>query len=303
MFHNDSQSAMKYSTSVKLKIINFPSGEVGLISDFQKLSIFKLGKVTGVQLKVTGFDKDTLYLVGLAKNMIDQATLKMSVTKQLVLSYLPSARYDRHMVEGDAHALKVTANIINSYNFDEVTLVDPHSDVATGLINNCTVNTQEDLFYRTVPYADKSMNYVGFDFFVAPDLGALKKTIKVAQEYDGQDQKVIALNKTRNLKTGEITGMQIYELEEGDKNLLKGANVILVDDICDGGRTFTEATKVLEGLGCDSISLYVTHGIFSKGVKHLLDNGILSIYTTNSFQDFKDQEELIKSGRLTVRHL
>lgn len=293
-------------TSARLEIINFPSGEVGLKSYFQELAAFNLGTIEHIQLKVMGFDKDTLYLIGLAKDMIDQATLKMPVTKQLVLGYLPSARYDRHMVSGDAHALKVTANILNSYNFDEVTLVDPHSDVATGLINNCSVKTQEELFYQTVVTADKSfLNYAGFDFFVAPDLGALKKTIKVAQQYPKQDQKVIALNKTRNLKTGEITGMQIYELEEGDKELLKDAsNVILIDDICDGGRTFIEAAKILKGLGCKRVSLYVTHGIFSQGVQHLLDNGIDSIYTTNSFQEWtREKTYKFSDEQFSVRRL
>lgn len=58
----------------------------------------------------------------------------------------------------------------------------------------------------------------------------------------------------------------------------------LVDDLCDGGRTFIEAAKIIKTYNKSS-SLFVAHGIFSKGFDELLSY-FDSIYTTNSYQDF-----------------
>ena len=44
---------------------------------------------------------------------------------------------------------------------------------------------------------------------------------------------------------------------------------MIVDDICDGGQTFIELAKALEKQGAHQIFLYVTHGIFSKGLDTL----------------------------------
>ncbi len=45
------------------------------------------------------------------------------------IPYFPYARQDRVCNTGEAHALKVFADLINSCNFDLVEVMDPHSDV------------------------------------------------------------------------------------------------------------------------------------------------------------------------------
>ena len=60
-------------------------------------------------------------------------------------------------------------------------------------------------------------------------------------------------------------------------------NVVVVDDICDGGRTFIELLKASPTLDCGkSLSLFVTHGIFSQGTKPLFDAGFQFIGRTDS---------------------
>jgi ribose-phosphate pyrophosphokinase len=46
-------------------------------------------------------------------------------------------------------------------------------------------------------------------------------------------------------------------------------NLIILDDICDGGQTFVELAKHLKAQGAKAIYLYITHGIFSKGLSVL----------------------------------
>jgi ribose-phosphate pyrophosphokinase len=44
---------------------------------------------------------------------------------------------------------------------------------------------------------------------------------------------------------------------------------LILDDICDGGRTFSELAKQLQVQHAGDIYLYVTHGIFSQGLAAL----------------------------------
>jgi ribose-phosphate pyrophosphokinase len=57
---------------------------------------------------------------------------------------------------------------------------------------------------------------------------------------------------------------------------------VIIDDICDGGRTFVELAKAMkESRPTAKIYLIVTHGIFSAGFD-TLNQYFEGIYTTNS---------------------
>lgn len=195
--------------------------------------------------------------------------------KLLDMPYVPYARQDRVMEDGEALSIKVFANIINALNFKRVFTLDNHSDVATALIDHCENRSVLSVIEETPLDSllmEENTNYV----LVSPDAGAAKKTLKIAQQYGGL--RVINCDKQRDTKTGEITGTYVnwgYSM--------KGMKLLIVDDICDGGRTFIEIAKAVQKFKPASIELLVSHGIFSKGLQPLLDSGISHIYTTDSF--------------------
>jgi ribose-phosphate pyrophosphokinase len=113
---------------------------------------------------------------------------------------------------------------------------------------------------------------------VSPDAGAYKKIFDVAKKFD--INKVITATKVRDLKTGQIlhTEVPLQDLNEDIK-------YVIVDDICDGGRTFTEIAKAIRTQVPNArIYLVVTHGIFSAGFEEL-EKYFERIYTTNSYKD------------------
>ena len=68
------------------------------------------------------------------------ALKRMGVQKiNLFIPYFPGARQDRIMIPGEPLTVKVYADIINAMGFAEVTVLDPHSEVAPALINNCKI--------------------------------------------------------------------------------------------------------------------------------------------------------------------
>ncbi|CCJ94425.1 Ribose-phosphate pyrophosphokinase [Cronobacter malonaticus 681] len=202
----------------------------------------------------------------------------------LELPWLPYARQDRHMQPGDSFALKVFARQLNTLGFDKVIVLDPHSEAAAAAIENLVAIPQERglLQSKTLERALKA----GELMLVAPDAGALKKIHAVAQAAGVHEFAI--LTKQRNVATGELTG---FRLVDGD---VKGKAVLIVDDLCDAGGTFIGSAQVLRDAGASSVSLYVTHGVFSKGVENLLNNGIDKLYTTTSFAPAELAQERVE---------
>lgn len=202
----------------------------------------------------------------------------------LELAWLPWARQDRHMVNGDSFALKVFANQLNILNFNKVFLLDPHSDAAAAAINNSVVMAQETCLMKSENL--RQAISTGKLMLVAPDAGALKKIHNVAKASGARDYAI--LTKERDVATGNLTG---FSLVSGN---VAGKDVLIVDDLCDAGGTFIGSAQVLRDAGARSVSLYVTHGVFSKGVENLLNNGIDAIYTTTSFASSELREPRVE---------
>jgi len=169
----------------------------------------------------------------------------------LVMPYLPYARQDRAMTTGESLALKVFCDLINGLKFRTVEVWDVHSDVALALLDRVVNKPVEQIIQPEV---------LGDCILVAPDAGSLKKVSKVAQMFG---RRMVRADKTRSVKDGSITGTVVYSESVGYSDFL------IVDDICDGGRTFIELAKELRKLTTGKINLYVTHGIFSKGFVEL----------------------------------
>lgn len=195
------------------------------------------------------------------------------LVSHLELPWLPWARQDRHMAAGDSFALKVFASQLNTLQFDKVKVLDPHSDAAAAAIDNFVAISQETCLLHSATLKRKFQQKALM--LVAPDAGALKKIDAVARAVGAAEYAV--LSKKRDVASGKLTG---FALVAGD---VRGRDMLIVDDLCDAGGTFIGSAQVLRDAGARSVSLYVTHGLFSKGIEHLFTNGIDAIYTTTSF--------------------
>lgn len=192
-----------------------------------------------------------------------------AVLDQLIIPYFPAARQDRVMVPGEPLSVKVYADIINQLGFSKVIILDAHSDVAPALINNCVAITNH-AFIKAV------WEQIPINSLVAPDGGALKKIYKLSESLGGIS--VIECSKTRDVKNGRLTGFKVYSDD------LAGEDLLVVDDICDGGATFIGLAKELKIKKAGRLYLAVTHGIFSKGLDELGQH-FEKIFTTNSIKE------------------
>lgn len=194
---------------------------------------------------------------------------------RLFLPFVPGARQDRLNDKGDyLFTAKSVAKIINDRNFPEVRIVDPHSEVISGMIDRCKVSMPE-LFGMGLSMYDISGAKM-YDAVLAPDAGAAKRAQRAASELNLPCYQAW---KKRDVSTGAISGF-------GHQEMPGVKRVLIVDDICDGGGTFTGLAQELKksGISCD---LFVTHGIFSKGVE-VLKKDIDNIFTTDSIIQHQD---------------
>ena len=192
----------------------------------------------------------------------------------LHLPYVPYARQDRVANPGESLSAKVFCDLINAQQYRRVVIQDPHSDVTSALLDRVVIDDPLPVLCRVL---DRIRAHATNVALVAPDAGARKRVLKLAAPLA---LPVVFADKIRDTRTGAITGTEIQG-ELPDRALL------VVDDICDGGRTFTELAQAARNKpGYDArrhpLYLYVTHGIFSKGLDALLD-GYTAVFTRNNW--------------------
>lgn len=207
---------------------------------------------------------DVMHLLQVS-NALDNLFAKK---KTLVIPYLMAARFDRLMQHGDSVDLVVVANLINSCGFEKVILFDVHSDVSTVLIkNSVNIDNRELVNEYAIPNS----------IVICPDAGAVKKIGKYL-DWNKNIVDVVYCTKSRDLSNGNLT-IKVLEPEK-----CKDMDCVIIDDICDGGGTFLGIAGQIEP---SRLTLIVSHGIFSKGIRQLKEK-FNEIIVSNSYNHSYD---------------
>lgn len=259
-------------TQVKYNLFKFPGGEVHIKLDTERVDYSTIDKVIITNRIMNG---DDLLEIAFARD----ALLREGISNiDLVIPYFPYARQDRVMNKGEAFTLKTYANIINSMNFGKVYMYDAHSYIAPALVDRSVNISSDEYIYRAINSIciTEDVNKI---YLVSPDAGASKKVQELAIKYSMSIEGIVQCTKIRDTSTGELTGFEAHMDEEALNHPM-----LVVDDICDGGRTFQ---GVAEAVGCTALYLFVTHGIFSKGYSDLLKD-YKRIFCMDTFQPLND---------------
>ena len=209
----------------------FPNGEKQYY-DFSESLRYKQRNI----IEVIFEDNEDLFDLAMIKYWFDDHAIN-GATVELIMKFCPYGQSDRQM--GDAmFSFKYFAHFINSLNFNQVTIYDPHSFVMECAINKCLVINRID-----------GINLNEYDLLFYPDNGAAKKYSEI-YKYPYRFG-----NKKRNLDTGEIICYEVI----ADKKDIEGKKILIIDDICMGGRTFKEAAKALLSMDAAQVDLHITH--------------------------------------------
>ena len=269
-------------SDIKYKLSKFPDGQQSITLDLDNTNFEPVSQSVTIKSRLNSFLDLELIICA------NQALIELGIKKSefrlkeinLYTPYFIGARSDRKFLNGQSNYLKtVICPIINSQNFNRVTILDPHSDVLEACLNNFDKVSNVDFASTAIKY------YVEGDLtLISPDAGALKKIYDVSKAIGCKN--VIVANKLRDMETSKIIRTEVPGLDDtpGSKNF------VICDDIGDGFGTFIQIAKSIRNIRPkeifnDRIYLVVTHSIQEIGLKNALEY-IDLILTTNSVNDY-----------------
>lgn len=257
-----------------VRVDTFPNGETRISgADLKHRCRESLTNV--LELKYES-DKDLIHMMFIKKHLD-----AIGARCWLHIHYMPYSRQDR-VEDNSMFTLKYIANFINSLSFDDVTVVEPHSDVTMALLDKVT-----DV-YPTVDRLDEIMSYTRkIDSMFYPDAGAAKRySSKITHPY-------MVGYKVRDFKNGRISRLDVLGYAGAKR-------VLILDDLCSYGGTFILAGKALKELGAVDIYLFITHcekSIFEGNL--LKDDGpINTVFCMDTMISAEEADKACLEGRL-----
>jgi ribose-phosphate pyrophosphokinase len=247
----------QWGVPIDFKTSKFPAGEIYIKVDVP------LG-TRAVRINSRFKSSDDLMRIFMAVDALQRQGVKYI---ELFLPYLPYSRQDRVCNRGESFSLKVSAWMLMQ-SVDKIITYDVHSNVPLSIMDHKirildNVREVKEFIDYIQPRGKKLA-------LICPDMGMVKKAEKLYKT--GRFDTIVYCSKRR--VNGTVVTDEIH-------NNLMGMTAIVIDDICDGGRTFIELGKKLRERHVDEMHLFVSHGIFSAGVSHL--KGLYrNIGTTNS---------------------
>ncbi len=280
---DEDQNNMYKDTILDVKPTLFSGGEVHIQLPDLDPNFFTIGNMSHTTATVKAKINSSDDLV--ATRLVISALYGLDINKtDVIIPYLPYGRQDRICAKGQANSKSVVYS--RFFEGQLPTTWDVHSPRGS----NCYSIPIPELVAGS-----KFLDIVNRQgtVLIAPDKGAEDRTKYFRDESTHGKIALYTADKVRNPKTGWI---EDYKLNAGKKGI-EGKVCVIIDDICDGGATFKILAKALNVMGAKKVILYVTHGIFSKGWKDLVEDGIDEVYTTNSLNQ---DDDFPRSNIITV---
>lgn len=262
---------IKFPGTQDYQLIEYPAGELQVRIRPERIPlIHAIDKIT-IQARV----KNSADLVALALLSNAIRGVKPGACIHLHIPYLPYARADRQFVAGDCHGLHVFGEFIHFCRFDRIFALDVHNiSAALTRVTSFMTNISPG------PLIDLAREDFRPDAILLPDAGALNR---YAQFFHGAT--LITAGKLRHVETGALIGFDVPSVADYQR-------VLIVDDICDGGGTFTGIAHEIRKTNMHTrIGLYATHGIFSGNFMEVGRLHFEHVYTTNSFHDWQSDRD------------
>lgn len=242
------------------KVITFPDGEVHI-----ELAPLNRKEDVAVRCRITNAE-ELLILMQVA-DILKRQCMDICV---LEIYYLMGMRCDRLFDVNRPFTLKIVADMINSIGARQVYIYEPHSDRAIRMINNAAA-------VEYTQYIESMLH--GFNdalLLVAPDEGA---ALRYGMPF------AVTCSKVRDVSTGKLINFKATENVS-----VRGRDLLMVDDLCDGGGTFMGLAPKVRELEPKSLSLLVTHAIQKAGIEKVA-SVYDKVYITNTYKEW-DSEAL-----------
>lgn len=189
--------------------------------------------------------------------MIDACKRASANSVNVVMPYFGYARQDRIAASREPITAKLIANMLVKAGVNRILTLDLHAVQVQGFFDIPVDN----LF--TMPLFAEYYNEKGFTgsdiVVVSPKNSGVKRARGLAEYLDAPIAIIDYAQDDAEREEGYIIG----EVE--------GKTAIIVDDILNTGKTFAEASKILERAGVKDIYAVASHGLFGGGAAEILN--------------------------------
>jgi len=258
-----------YGTFSTHKLFQFPDGSIKF-----ELFVEADGSRADAVVKIRLRNHEDLFTLALVKDVLDR---KYPTNRHILkIDYMMYQQDDRLFQIKESFGLKVVCKFINDMKWDEVIIFHPHSDKVE-FIDKVRIVPNDTFVDHALAEIPSQYSAI----WVIPDAGAFKTQMKMIQKRGHSS--FLTCSKSRN-----ATGIITSEVPVSDLN---GQDCFIVDDICLGGATFLAIVTELKLKNCGKIYLIVSHGVFNRGIEHLLEHFDV-IYTTNSICTYEQTDKL-----------
>jgi ribose-phosphate pyrophosphokinase len=193
--------------------------------------------------------------------MIDAARRASAHYVTAVIPYFGYSRQDRKDRPRVGIGAKLIGNLLTAAGADRLMTIDLHAGQIQGFMDFPVDHLEGNAIF--VPYL-KSLNLQNI-VFASPDVGGVVRTRNMAKFFNAE---MVICDKHRK-RANEIASMQLI----GD---VKGADVVLVDDLIDTGGTLCKAAQLIMDKGANSVRAVVTHPVLSGKAYDNISNSVLT---------------------------
>ncbi len=200
--------------------------------------------------------------------MIDTAKRASAGYITAVIPYFGYARQDRKDKARVPISAKLIANILEAAGANRVMTLDFHADQIQGFFDIPVDHLKSNAIF--IPFLkNKDLSKVKF---ASPDVGGVKRARMYAKYFE---RDLVICDKRRE-KANEVAEIIVI----GD---VKGAEIIMVDDIVDTAGTLCKAADALMEKGAASVRAICTHPVLSgKAYKNIENSRIDELIVTNT---------------------
>ena len=191
--------------------------------------------------------------------MIDAAKRASAGRITAVIPYFGYARQDRKARSRDPITAKLVANLITAAGADRILTMDLHAEQIQGFF---------DIPVDNLLGGPTLFNYFAkqkIEVVVAPDLGSVKRSRKVAEKLGVP----IAIIDKRRPKANVMEVMSII----GD---VKGKRCLMVDDMIDTAGTICQGAQAIKEAGATEVYAGCTHAVLSGPAIERLKNSAIT---------------------------
>lgn len=261
-----------------LKEVVFPDGEmrIGTDVDVTHSDVFVVHSLGGDSRQSVNDRLCELYF--LLCDLRDQGARNISA----IIPYLPYARSDERKSETDPVINRYVAQMLEASGVDHIITLDVHNLSAFQNAYRCPVTNLEastlfcDYIHKEILKADDVV-------VLSPDIGGIKRAEKFRLLLEKLSGKTIGSAFLEKYRTPEgLSGCKLV----GE---VKGRRILILDDMISTGETILRALDACEMASTGMVTVFATHGVFSKNTGELFRSELLQeIVVTNSHPALKD---------------